>query len=482
MLPERPFPPQWPFSFHRRNLHHPPYIDLPCFAKTAFRSFLQATSEYKCFFSLPPRIRYWGGVRQKHAVALFTPPLPRCPLRGKSSTPVPYVGLRFASFLAPTSGMRACCRVGVRRGAASAGWFFLFSVLVVGGLAVSAFGLFVCGSRGLSPAGLGVVSAVSAALAPSVSLVSVGCASGADAGFLAGFSGAGVPCVVSAVGGASGAGFFGGLVSPSVRSFVRSGSGAVVWWAGGRSGSLVARLSARSSASVAVAAAWPSLGLPSVAVGVVAGLAPSGSLRSLRLAAGSGLPVVLWVASPLFAGVGASALARLPRWVGGSWVLGSSVFGGVWASLASVGGFPAFVWLPEGSPKFFDDQTPRKRSAVTNKMHIVFCPKYRLPVLLNWDIRATVETAIRHKAQEFGVEIIEMAIQHDHIHMIANIPQTVALADFMREVKGYSGSMARKNHSELLPKQGMWARRYFAMSVSNKSMASVRKYVSAQAG
>lgn len=188
----------------------------------------------------------------------------------------------------------------------------------------------VCGSRSLSPAGVQLVGQVVPALLAAGSVLSVGCASGADSAAVSSALavGAGACLQMFAVGGSSGAGFAGPASAfPGVRAAASAGA-AVTWWAGGpASVPLRARLARRSLVCVRSAlAGGPGSGL----VAFVSSLPPrafgsgawpscgSGTWSSVAAAAQLGLPVFV---VPL-GGLSVSSLPVLPGW--GSWVPVSS--------------------------------------------------------------------------------------------------------------------------------------------------------------
>ena len=70
------------------------------------------------------------------------------------------------------------------------------------------------------------------------------------------------------------------------------------------------------------------------------------------------------------------------------------------------------------------------------KYHIIFCPKYRHRVL-----RGEVAEYTRQQIQELcsykeDVEVLELNIQPDHIHLVASIAPKYAVSDFMGYLKG----------------------------------------------
>jgi len=56
------------------------------------------------------------------------------------------------------------------------------------------------------------------------------------------------------------------------------------------------------------------------------------------------------------------------------------------------------------------------------KYHIVFCPKYRYKILQD-EVAKYVERQIYILcSQKDGVEVIEINVQPDHVHLIVSIP------------------------------------------------------------
>ena len=70
------------------------------------------------------------------------------------------------------------------------------------------------------------------------------------------------------------------------------------------------------------------------------------------------------------------------------------------------------------------------------KYHLVFCPKYRRPILkdeIREYVRGEISNLLRQKE---GVEIIEMNVQSDHIHLVVWIPPKYAVSAVMGYLKG----------------------------------------------
>ncbi len=66
----------------------------------------------------------------------------------------------------------------------------------------------------------------------------------------------------------------------------------------------------------------------------------------------------------------------------------------------------------------------KKLSPVVYKCdyHIVWTPKYRYRVLFG-EVKSLVENDIRMLCERKGVEVVELNVQIDHIHLVVSIPQ-----------------------------------------------------------
>ena len=100
--------------------------------------------------------------------------------------------------------------------------------------------------------------------------------------------------------------------------------------------------------------------------------------------------------------------------------------------------------------------------------HIVWTPKYRFRVLR--DVVADVlENKIGAICAWKEVEILEMNIQPDHIHLVCSIPPKMSVSDFMGILKGKSAIMMFKSYPSLRKKpywgNHFWSRGYFVSTV-----------------
>ena len=100
--------------------------------------------------------------------------------------------------------------------------------------------------------------------------------------------------------------------------------------------------------------------------------------------------------------------------------------------------------------------------------HIVWTPKYRFRLLR--DIVADyMEDKIRTVCEWKEVEIIEMNIQPDHVHIVCSIPPKLSVSDFMGILKGKTAIGMFKSFPSLKKKpywgNHFWARGYFVSTI-----------------
>jgi len=100
--------------------------------------------------------------------------------------------------------------------------------------------------------------------------------------------------------------------------------------------------------------------------------------------------------------------------------------------------------------------------------HVVFTPKYRYRIL-EGKVKEIVEHKIRQVCEWYEVEIEEMNIQPDHIHMVISIPPKRSVSEVLGIIKGKSAIHLFKTKRQLKEKpywgNHFWARGYFVSTV-----------------
>ena len=116
--------------------------------------------------------------------------------------------------------------------------------------------------------------------------------------------------------------------------------------------------------------------------------------------------------------------------------------------------------------------------------HIVWTPKYRFRVLFG-EVKVLVETDMRMLCEWKGVEIIEMNVQIDHVHLVCSVPPKVSISELMGTLKGKLAIKLFKSYPKLKQKpywgNHFWSRGYFVSTVGVDEEV-IRRYVKYQEG
>ena len=114
--------------------------------------------------------------------------------------------------------------------------------------------------------------------------------------------------------------------------------------------------------------------------------------------------------------------------------------------------------------------------------HIVWVPKYRFRILTG-AVKDLVVHDIHVLCQWKQVEVLEVNVQRDHVHLVCSIPPKLSISEFMGFLKGKLAIKLFKSYPGLRkePYWGnhFWARGYFVNTVGLDEEV-VRRYVKYQ--
>jgi putative transposase len=116
------------------------------------------------------------------------------------------------------------------------------------------------------------------------------------------------------------------------------------------------------------------------------------------------------------------------------------------------------------------------------KYHLVWTPKYRFRIL-DGEIKEMVDICIRTFSEYKHVEILELGIQQDHVHIVVMVPPKISISDYVGIIKGRTAIRIFNKFKQLKEKQywgnHFWSRGYCVDTVGlNEEM--IRKYVQYQ--
>ena len=114
--------------------------------------------------------------------------------------------------------------------------------------------------------------------------------------------------------------------------------------------------------------------------------------------------------------------------------------------------------------------------------HLVWTPKYRYRILQG-EIKEFVEKKIRVVCEWKHVEVLEMTIMSDHVHMVAIIPPKLAISELMGILKGKTAIAVFQQRKSLRTKpywgNHFWSRGYCVTTVGIDE-EKIRRYVKYQ--
>ena len=113
------------------------------------------------------------------------------------------------------------------------------------------------------------------------------------------------------------------------------------------------------------------------------------------------------------------------------------------------------------------------------KYHIVICPKYRYKIF-EGDIAEYTRQKLYQLCREKDlVEILEMNIQKDHIHIVLSVPPKYSISSLMGFLKGKISIKLFQRYEKIAKKywgRHLWSRGY-CVSTVGLDEDKIRKYV-----
>lgn len=114
------------------------------------------------------------------------------------------------------------------------------------------------------------------------------------------------------------------------------------------------------------------------------------------------------------------------------------------------------------------------------KYHVVWCPKYRRKVLVNGvDVR--LKELIDEICRESRIEIIEMEIMPDHVHLLMEVDTQFGIHKAVKQIKGRTSRILRQEFSCLTSRlPTLWTNSYFVSTVGGAPLSVIKQYIENQ--
>jgi len=112
--------------------------------------------------------------------------------------------------------------------------------------------------------------------------------------------------------------------------------------------------------------------------------------------------------------------------------------------------------------------------------HLIWCPKYRRPVLVD-DIEKRLKVLLLQKAQQLDINIEVMEVLPDHLHLFIKCSPIDSPHYIVQQFKGFTSHQLRKEFASLKSRlPTLWTRSYYCESCGHISEQTVKKYIEDQ--
>ena len=114
------------------------------------------------------------------------------------------------------------------------------------------------------------------------------------------------------------------------------------------------------------------------------------------------------------------------------------------------------------------------------KYHVVWCPKYRRAVLRG-EIEARLKELIQEVCASINVEIIEMEIMPDHVHLLIEVDPQFGIHLAVRRIKGITSRCLRSEFRSIRSRlPTLWTNSYFVSTVGGVPLEAIKQYIEKQ--
>ena len=121
-----------------------------------------------------------------------------------------------------------------------------------------------------------------------------------------------------------------------------------------------------------------------------------------------------------------------------------------------------------------------KHIVYSNKYHIVWCPKYRRPVLTG-KVALRLKEIILNVANQTKSDVIELEIMPDHVHLRCEVDPQFGIHKLIKLIKGRSSRLLRSEFLGLKSRlPALWSNSYFLSTVGGAPLQVIKQYIENQ--
>ncbi len=114
------------------------------------------------------------------------------------------------------------------------------------------------------------------------------------------------------------------------------------------------------------------------------------------------------------------------------------------------------------------------------RYQVVWCPKYRRPVLVD-DVRRRLVEILREEARDRHAEVVALEVLSDHVSLVVDADPQFGIHRLVKRLKARSSHDLRREFPHLRSRlPALWTHSYFVVTIGGTRPAAVRRYVVAQ--
>ncbi|QGG48338.1 putative transposase [Heliorestis convoluta] len=96
------------------------------------------------------------------------------------------------------------------------------------------------------------------------------------------------------------------------------------------------------------------------------------------------------------------------------------------------------------------------------------------------DVDRRFREILQEVCDENEVNIVELEVMPDHVHLFANALPSISPSDIMAKVKGVTSRKLRQEFKHLHHLPSLWTRSFFCSTAGNVSSETIQRYIKEQ--
>jgi putative transposase len=113
--------------------------------------------------------------------------------------------------------------------------------------------------------------------------------------------------------------------------------------------------------------------------------------------------------------------------------------------------------------------------------HVVWCPKWRRPVLHLPGVSERFIEIAREVCAERSATLIEIETMPDHVHLLVEVDPQFGIHKLVKAIKGRSSRLMRAEFPPLKSRiPTLWTNSYFVSTVGGAPLSKIKQYVANQ--